>query len=43
MGTSKLDNYGDKNTKFFQVTATIRKRHNYIQKIIDENGIWSDD
>lgn len=35
---------GDRNTKFFfQVAVTIRKRQNYIQKIIDENGIWSED
>lgn len=33
----------DKNTKFFQVTATIRKRKNYIRQIMDENGIWSED
>lgn len=35
--------FGDKNTKNFQMVATIRKRHNFIGSILDENGIWSDD
>lgn len=34
---------GDKNTKFFQTVANIQMRHNYIHKILDNNGIWTDD
>lgn len=34
---------GDKNTKFFQILATTRKRHNYICRIMDEHGIWLED
>lgn len=26
----------DKNKKFFQTTVTIRKRHNYVHKILDK-------
>lgn len=33
---------GDRNMKFFQTTTTIRKRHNYIRQVMDENGNWSD-
>lgn len=33
---------GDKNTKFFQTVATIRKKMNEITKVKDENGFsWS--
>lgn len=34
---------GDRNTKFFQTMATIKKRHNTIRKIKDAQGIWFDD
>lgn len=34
---------GNKKTKFVQTAATIRKRHNYIRRIMDENGNWSID
>lgn len=34
---------GDRNTKFFQTTATIKRRHDYICKIMDEHRNWSDD
>lgn len=34
---------GKKQYKIFQIAATTRKRHNYIRKILDKNGIWSHD
>lgn len=34
---------GDKALNFFRLLATIRKKHNYIQKFLDDDGIWSDD
>ncbi|XP_062026488.1 uncharacterized protein LOC133742823 [Rosa rugosa] len=33
---------GDKNTKFFQTQATLRKKRNYINKIKNNMGIWFD-
>ncbi|XP_048426659.1 uncharacterized protein LOC103934529 [Pyrus x bretschneideri] len=32
--------HGDKNTRFFQLCATIRRKQNEINKIRDGNGIW---
>lgn len=34
---------GDKNTKFFQMQATIRKKKNTISKIKDDYGNWITD
>ncbi|CAL9007199.1 unnamed protein product [Prunus brigantina] len=31
---------GDKNTKFFQTFATIRRKRNHVSKIKDNNGVW---
>lgn len=31
---------GDRNTRFFQTQATIRKKRNFIGKIKDDHGIW---
>lgn len=41
--TSARDSKGDKNTKYFQIVATITKGKNFIWNIMDERGIWSDD
>lgn len=35
--------FGDKNTKYFQMVATIHKSKNHTWKIMDENGLWSED
>ncbi|CAL9009540.1 unnamed protein product [Prunus brigantina] len=34
--------HGDKNTKFFQTFATIRKKRNHISRIKDNSGAWID-
>lgn len=32
--------YGDKNTKFFHGTTTLRKRQNFIKGLKDNDGVW---
>lgn len=40
---AEFDSTWDKKTKYFQVTVTIRKRQNFIWKVMDEHGLWSKD
>lgn len=37
---SKWLQYGDRNTRFFQMTARIKKRRKIVESIMNENGQW---
>lgn len=41
--TPELMQFRDKTIKYFQMVATMKKRHNTIRKIKDEHENWCED